>query len=397
MARPRRRATDLLLVGIWVVALVLVGIIVADAWGGGPGPTTTLVAGAAAEQSATAVMPTPPSTTTQAVGTTETTTSTTLPPLTVTAAGDVIGDRQVGTYIDAHGGEAALQNVAPFLVDAQLTFVNLESPLSDQGSRNTAKDVTFRGRPALVDGLASAGVDVVSLANNHALDWGGGALLDTIARLDAAGIAHAGAGADLASAREPALLDTAAGAVAILAFTDIIPEGFPAGTDRPGVNPVRPDRDRLLADVREAASAADWVIVSLHWGIEYEGYAGGAQRELAHDVVDAGADLVLGHHPHVLQGFELYKDRLIAYSLGDFVFDHYSRATGETVILQAELTHEGPPTFSLVPVYLKDPHGIPAPVSGTEADAILDRVAGFSERLGLTLIRDGDRARYAPD
>jgi poly-gamma-glutamate synthesis protein (capsule biosynthesis protein) len=302
----------------------------------------------------------------------------------------------VGEYIDANGGEAALRKVAPLLSGADVAFVNLESPLSDTGTRNAAKDVTFRGRPALVAGLTSAGVDVVSLANNHALDWGPAALLDTIARLQAAGIAHAGAGADLSAAREPALLDTPAGTVAVLAFTDIIPAGFPAGSERAGVSPVRPDRERLLADIRAAAGVADWVIVSFHWGIEYEGYAGGSQRELAHQAVDAGADLVLGHHPHVLQGFELYKDRLIAYSLGDFVFDHYSRATGEAVVLQVELVPEGPPTFTLTPVYLENPYGIPAVVTGDEADAILDRVTGFSERLGLALTRDGDLARFGP-
>lgn len=394
MARERKRWTDVLLVGIWLVALVLVGVVIADARDDGPGPTSTLGAaggdGAPVEPVAITVSPT-----TLPVPTTESTT-TTLPPLTVAAGGDVIGDRQVGTYIDANGGSAALEKMTPFLSDAHVAFVNLESPLSDTGSRDTAKDVTFRGRPALVAGLAAAGIDVVSLANNHALDYGAAALLDTIARLQAAGIAQAGAGADLASARAPALLDTPAGTVAVLAFTDIIPAGFPAGAERAGINPVRPDRERLLADIRESAAAADWVLVSFHWGIEYEGYASGSQRELAHQAVDAGADLVLGHHPHVLQGFELYKDRLIAYSLGDFVFDHYSRATGEAVVLRVELRPQGPPSFSLTPVYLEDPHGIPAPVTGGEADAILDRVAGFSERLGLTLTRDGDLARYSP-
>lgn len=396
MFRQRRRTADLFLAGIWVVALVLVGVVIADARGDGPGPTSTL---ATAGDDSSGAMPAAniPSTTitAPAVTTTESTTIT-LPPLTVAAGGDVIGDRQVGEYIDANGGETALKKVAPLLSGADVAFVNLESPLSDTGTRNAAKDVTFRGRPALVAGLASAGVDVVSLANNHALDWGAAALLDTIARLQAAGIAHAGAGADLSAARKPALLNTPAGTVAVLAFTDIIPAGFPAGSERAGVNPVRPDRERLLADVRAAAGVADWVIVSFHWGVEYEGYAGDSQRELAHQTVDAGADLVLGHHPHVLQGFELYKDRLIAYSLGDLVFDHYSRATGETVVLQVELIREGPPTFTLTPVYLDDTFGIPAVVTGDEADAILDRVAGFSERLGLALTRDGDLARFAP-
>ncbi len=396
---PSRRSSrrlphrsDLLVIGVWVVALVLVAALAADALRSrqtAGAPASTAPAAEAAAQAVTTQGAAPPSTAPSA-------TTTTLPPLTLAAGGDVLGDRQVGVYIDKHGGAAPLAKVAHLLSDAHVAFVNLESPLSDKGARKTSKDVTFRGRVALVEGLASAGIDVVSLANNHALDWGAPALLDTIDRLTAAGVAHSGAGADLAAARAPALLVTPAGKVAVLAYTSILPEGFAAGADRAGVNPARPDQDRLLADVKAAAEAADWVVVSLHWGVEYEGYANGSQRELAHAIVDAGADLIIGHHPHVLQGFELYRDKLIAYSLGDFVFDHYSRVTGEAVILRMEIAQSGPPSFTLVPVYLADPYGIPAVVTGAEADAILDRVAGFSERLGLQLERDGDVSRFTP-
>ncbi len=388
--RPHR--SDVLVIGVWVVAMVLVAVLAADALGSRrttAAPATTSLTAVASVQPTTTQTVSPPSTTVPAP-------TSVLPPLTLAAGGDVLGDRQVGVYMDKHGGEAPLAEVAHLLSDAHVAFVNLESPLSDKGTRNTAKEVTFRGRVALVDGLVAAGVDVVSLANNHALDWGAPALLDTIDRLTAAGVANAGAGADLAAARAPALLDTPAGTVAVLAYTSILPEGFAAGAERAGVNPTRPDEERLLADVRSAAEAADWVVVSLHWGVEYEGYANAAQREFAHALVDAGADLVLGHHPHVLQGFELYRDKLIAYSLGDFVFDHYSRATGEAVVLRIEMTQSGPPTFTLVPVYLTDSYGIPWVVTGAEADTILDRVAGFSERLGLQLERDGDVSRFTP-
>ncbi|MHB9148539.1 MAG: CapA family protein [Thermoleophilia bacterium] len=400
MPRRSRRTADLLVLGIWVVALTLVGAVIADARNsdrpdgrGASTPTSPAVSPVSGASAATV----PPLA--GAIETTTTTASTgveTRPPLLVAAGGDVIGDRHVGEYIDAQGGKAVLAEVAPFLTDAHVAFVNLESPLSDKGSRNTEKDVTFRGRPALVQGLASAGVDVVSLANNHALDWGSAALLDTIDRLSASGVAVTGAGADLDAARAPALLDTPAGTVAVLAFSDILPAGFAAGAERPGVNPVRPERQRLLDDIRAAAESADYVLVSFHWGLEYEGYAGQGQRSLAHEAVDAGADLVIGHHPHVLQGLEVYRDKLIAYSLGDFVFDHYSRATGEAVVLRVTLYPEGPPALTVVPVYLKDPYGIPRPVHGQEAAAILDRLSGFSERLGLTLTRGDDTARFTP-
>ncbi len=325
--------------------------------------------------------------------TTSSTTTTEPPALTIAAGGDVHGDRNVGKYIDKHGGEAVFAKVKPYLEDAHLAFVNLESPISDKGSPVPGKEFTFRSRTALAAGLAYAGLDVVSLANNHARDYGAAALLDTFVRLEAVGVKWAGAGADASEARSPALLETPAGTVAVLAFTGIIPSGFPAGSDRPGVATTS-DQARVIAAVQSAAEKADYVIVSFHWGTEYEGVANAGQKALAHKVIDAGADLVLGHHPHVIQGLEVYKNKLIAYSLGDFVFDHYKRVTGEAFVLQVTLRQDGPPSGKIIPVYLSDPWGIPAPVHGREADVILDRLARFSSALGMQLKRSGDIALF---
>jgi hypothetical protein len=132
----------------------------------------------------------------------------------------------------------------------------------------------------------------------------------------------------------------------------------------------------------------------MHWGVEYAANAGPHQQELAHKLVDAGADLILGHHPHVIQALEIYNNRLIAYSLGDFVFDHYSVATGQAFVLQVTLPLEGPPSARIVPVYLSDSHGIPAVVTGSKAGAILSRLTKLSAAHGLELIRDGDIAYF---
>lgn len=303
----------------------------------------------------------------------------------------------MGLFIDKHGGDAVLAEVKPFLEEAHLAFVNLECPISDVGTRAMWKEYTFRGRTALAQGLASAGVDVVSMANNHTLDYGTSALIDALERLDDAGVAYAGAGADAASAGAPTLLITPAGTVAVLAYTGILPSGFAAGKERPGVNPVTSDPSPIVEAVAAAAEKVDFVVVSFHWGVEYTGQANSGQRSLAHQVIDAGADLVLGHHPHVIQGLELYKDRLIAYSLGDFVFDHYSRQTGEAFVLQVDLQHEGPPSLRVIPVYLNDTTGVPAPVSEAAADVILQRLARLSSDLGLDLVVSGDRATYNTD
>lgn len=308
----------------------------------------------------------------------------------------MLGDQRVGVFVDEHGGEAVFAKVRPLLEEAHLAFVNLESPLSDRGTPDRHKEYTFLGRPALVDGLAAAGIDVVSLANNHAVDFGPTALLDTIDRLDEAGVNHVGAGADAEAARAPALLITPAGIVAVLAFTELVHPGFAATADRAGINPVTPDRKKLLAAIASAQEKADFVVVSFHWGKEYTGRANQEQRRLAHQAIDAGADLILGHHPHVIQGLELYRDRLIAYSLGDFVWDHHSRKTGETFVLQVAMKLGEPPYVEVIPVYLSEATGVPAPVTGNEADVILTRLARLSSDLGLKLTRSGDRAVYAP-
>jgi poly-gamma-glutamate synthesis protein (capsule biosynthesis protein) len=180
----------------------------------------------------------------------------------------------------------------------------------------------------------------------------------------------------------------------VLAFTDIIPGGFAAGSDTPGVNATTPNRKKLLADIAAADKRADYVIVSFHWGTEYESRANREQRRLAHQVIDAGADLVIGHHPHVIQGLELYRDRLIAYSLGDFVWDHYSVETGETFVLQVTAPRAGPPSAMMAPVYLDESTGVPEPVTGKHAASILSRLARLSSDLGVELMVSGDRAFF---
>ena len=390
--RPRKRTVVILVAALWVVVVALAGYYIwhgkmADA--AGPevvtGQSTTTSTGHLATTTTL-----PPTTTT---GAPATTTTTGPPALTVAAGGDVMGDRGVGNYIDKHGGESVFEFVKPYLAPADVSFINLEGSISDLGGPAAGKKFTFEARTALTKGLVWAGIDVVSLANNHARDYGSSALLDCIARLDEAGVGHAGAGADSTAAAAPAILETPAGTVAVLAASEITP-GFAATARQPGTNVTSSPNEKLVAQVAAAAKEADFVIVSLHWGTEYDATADPSQQKLAHKLIDAGADLILGHHPHVIQGLEVYKDRLIAYSLGDFIFDHYSRATGEAFVLQVTLSKEGPPSGTIVPVYLHDTQGVPKVVSGSAADVILDRLAGLSAALGLELTRAGDQAGF---
>jgi poly-gamma-glutamate synthesis protein (capsule biosynthesis protein) len=179
--------------------------------------------------------------------------------------------------------------------------------------------------------------------------------------------------------------------VAVLAFTDKYAPGFAAGTDHPGVATIG-DGSKVVEAIQAAKQKAEYLVVFFHWGIEYQSQIQSYQRTLAHRCIDAGADLVLGSHPHVIEGIEVYKDKLIAYSLGDFVFDHRPGITGQSFVLRVTLSKSGPPIARVVPVYLDNTYGIPSPVTGSTADSILGRLTSLSAALGTTLTRSGNEA-----
>ncbi len=382
---PRKPRTFIIVVAsLWAVALVAAAAMIWFWQTGGFAPATTTEAPTTTQAPTTTAAPT----TTLA----PTTTTTLPPPLSVSAGGDVMGDRKVGTFIDKNGGAALFESVKPYMEDAHLAFINLEGAISDTGARNSAKEYTFQARPGLMDGLLSAGIDVVSLANNHSLDYGWKALSDCISRLDTAGIKHAGAGADFDAAAAPAVLDTPAGKVSVIAVSQIT-AGFAATSKRAGTYYISSSvsKNKGLTDrVTQAAQQSDFVIVSLHWGTEYDSTADSLQVGLAHALVDAGADLVLGHHPHVIQGMEIYKDKLIVYSMGDFVWDWHSAYTGDAFVLRVTVPPDGPPWGTVVPVFLSRSTGAPAVTDGENAGRILSRLTKLSAKHGLELIRDGD-------
>ncbi|MDH4140840.1 MAG: CapA family protein, partial [Coriobacteriia bacterium] len=315
--------------------------------------------------------------------------------ITVSAVGDMIFDRKVKELVRSKGGAAPLARVATLLSKADVTVGNLESPLSDSGTKLADKDVTFRGDPRGVEGLAASGFDFVSLANNHVLDYGAEALEDTIALLDENGVGHAGAGADRDAAWEPAVLEIDDTTVAFLSFSHILPAGFIATSKKSGLAAGRTDMNAVEEAIEVAKKSHDYVLVSFHWGVEYVDDANADQVKDARRAIDAGADMVLSHHPHVIQGIEFYKGGLIAYSLGDFVFDHYSRKTGEAFILNASLGPRGVRDVSVTPVYL-DSTGAPDVVTGSQAKTVLQRLKVISGRHGTNVRITGDTAVVTP-
>jgi poly-gamma-glutamate synthesis protein (capsule biosynthesis protein) len=313
--------------------------------------------------------------------------------ITVAAVGDMLFGRKVAKLIAAEGGAAPLAHVAPVLASADIAIGNLEGTLAKSGSEAKWKDVTLRGDPRGVSGLQLAGFDAVSLANNHAFDYGWPAMRDTIGVLQAARIGAGGAGADYANAWKPVVLTPRGTTVAVVSVSGVVPHGFAAKGKQPGVASAG-DMDAVVRAIHAAKKRYGHVIVMFHWGVEYRDEPKQAQITVGRQAVDAGADMVIGHHPHVIEPLEIYKGKLIAYSLGDFVFDHTSVKTGEAFILNAELGEGGVKGITATPVYL-DESGRPSIVRGKVAQRILKRLAELSAERHTKLEIVGDVGRVA--
>jgi Bacterial capsule synthesis protein PGA_cap len=261
-------------------------------------------------------------------------------PVRLAAGGDVTLGDGVATAIRSHGRRWPWRSVAPVLRAADVAVVNLETCVSTRGRPWPGKEFTFRGRPRWLRAAAGfAGIDVGSVANNHSLDYGRGAFADTLAHAKRFGIRTIGGGASLAKARRPALLRRGGLRLAFLGFSDVRPPGFDAGPDRSGATPAFTRYVR--ADVRAATRAADVVVVYFHWGIELDRTPSVRQKLLARVALRAGATVVLGAHPHVLQPRDRRGSRFVAWSLGNFVFDWNSPGTNRTGILRLGLGSNG--------------------------------------------------------
>ncbi len=262
-------------------------------------------------------------------------------------AGDILLAGRAERLIETKGPASLFANVRGVLREADLAVGNLECSLSMRG-RPVKKKYRFRADPETAAALADAGFDVVTLANNHSADYGRAALSDTIHAVEAAGMRVVGAGRDAESARQPLILEAGEPPlkIALLSFSNMQPTDFYAGSNRPGTNPA--DRDAIKDTVSAARRKADVVIAIFHWGQELSDLPSARQRELAYLAVDTGADLVVGHHPHVLQGFERRGDALIAYSLGNFLFPSRGECQ-QTALLRYTPHRDGGSVIEVIP------------------------------------------------
>ncbi len=249
--------------------------------------------------------------------------------------GDLMFNRGVEAVIEKQGKSDftfPLRGIVSTLSEADVTFGNLEGPISDKGEKR-GSEYSFRMNPDTVKALYDAGFDVVSFANNHVGDYGREALEDTFRRLQGAGILYAGAGWNAGEAHEPQILERNGIKIGFLAFSDVGPKWMEAGEALSGISLA--NVETVKETVRQAKDKADILVVSFHFGEEYEIHSRSRQQDLAHAAIDAGAKIVIGHHPHVAQEIEQYGNGVIAYSLGNFVFDQaFSPETKEALMLR---------------------------------------------------------------
>lgn len=297
------------------------------------------------------------------------------------AVGDVLFDRAVRNTLETAGADSLFVGVSRALAGLDLAICNLECPLCDPAcGRALPKRIRFRGDPGMAAVLRRAGFTAAVVANNHAVDWGREGFSETLRHLGAAGLVPVGGGPDLEAAFRPAWFRAGGLQVALFGCLAFLPEGFPPAAARPG--PAVLDIDRLEAQIRIARERADVVVVSFHWGPEGSALSDSRQTEWAHRAVDAGADLVIGHHPHVLQPVEHYRGALVLYSLGNFLFDNRRPDQRETVIFRCILRRGGIDDPRLVPVVLGKDHR-PRTARGETARRILRGVSAMSAEGGI--------------
>ncbi len=282
-------------------------------------------------------------------------------PVTLIFAGDIMLDDGPGRLI-GQGGDP-LQPFSAILKDADYRIANLECPIAEGGNEFANKIYSFRAKPRVLPVLQGR-FDAVSLANNHSGDYGQSAFLETLHHLDNAGIARFGGGHNLAEAHQPLWINRKGLKIAVLGYNEFKPRSFEAGAEWPGI--AWSEDDQVISDIRAAKTAgADLIIPFMHWGWEKETQPSERQKTLARRMIDEGAALVVGGHPHVTQGAEVYKGKPIIYSLGNFVFDGFDYDNAKRGwLLRLQLDHSGVVFWETLAAQMDD-DGTPHPVSGS--------------------------------
>jgi len=312
--------------------------------------------------------------------------------------GDFLPAGSADAVIARHGYGRLFDGIRPIISDVDAVILNLETPLSSRGKAVKGKAYTFRGSPKTAEAMAREKVKAVWLANNHIMDFGLEALIDTFTHLDSAGISWAGAGRGAGEAYSPTLLRLNDLNVLLLGYSNTFPENYWARRNRPGTAFGSPKAvSKWVRRGREAFSSP--VIASFHWGAELMTEPKDHQVDLARLAIDSGAALIVGHHPHVAQPIEVYRGVPILYSLGNFSFGSYSKRSRVGLMAVARFEEDG--RCSLLEIYplLVDNYEVhfsPRPITGLEGQRIFDPLVKDIERNQASALWDGKKGVIIP-
>ena len=315
-------------------------------------------------------------------------------PVRIYAVGDIfLGESPycygfgIGSTIGRKGPDFLFRNVVGIFSDGDLVMGNLEAPVSRSSDQKGIRKNLFRAEPEVAMALKRARFTVLSLANNHIMEHGLPAFEETWASLQEAGILCPG----IRSKRD--LVTVNGCKICVLAYSFI-----PDSSEQVPYNRVR-NESRIIDDIRSIRDIADLVILMLHWGEEYVSCPSPEQVTMGRTLVDNGADIIIGSHPHVLQGYEMYRNRIIVYSLGNFIFENFIRETGRGAILRID-ADPGNNTFSLeyLPVTSGPEQFSPEPAGHPSREKILDLIATVHREIeGVSTLEYAGRMRDYPD
>jgi poly-gamma-glutamate synthesis protein (capsule biosynthesis protein) len=316
--------------------------------------------------------------------------------------GDVMLGRLVGDYLESTDDPCYVWgDTRNIIQECDLAICNLECVIADSGSpwRATPKVFHFRSHTKNLDSLACAGIDIVTLANNHSLDYGFTAFSEMLSLLKKAHISYAGAGESLEEATHPAILKVGDVHVGLLSFTDDMPE-WAAANDQPGIyhippEPSSPHWQALFENIKQANEKCDFLIVSPHWGPNFSYEVQSVYKKWAHEIIKAGADIIFGHSGHIPRGIEIYKHKPIIYSAGDFIDDYAisdEEPNDEGFIYILELSGANPVALQLHPIIIRD---FQALLAKARAPQIAHRLLHLSEEFDTAGHYDPDSQTLA--
>ena len=317
----------------------------------------------------------------------------------IALGGDTSVDGEFSDIFDWYGIDWGWKEISPIFNAADIGFVNLETCVSERGVSEKREGFGFRTPPNKLPGFVDAGIDIVNLANNHTRDFGYDALLDTFDHLTEHGIEYIGAGRDYDEASALKIMERNGIKVGFVGYNSIMSSGdWYAGEDKAGIAGLNDSNTKaFLQDLEEYDKQCDVLIVSVHWGLEETYELTSYQQTTARAFIDAGADVIIGHHPHVLQAIEFYKDKPILYSIGNLIFWHIDDdLDGLSSVFELTVNKNGYVGLKLNPIFIKNYTCYLLSEDSERYKKIIEKQNETSNKFGVFIAEDGTVSRGEP-